>query len=192
MATVTPQDIASQIKSLDFRLNGLDAEAQGLALEAVQGSPEAAQRLAEIRREIGRAKADREILVTAKAAAIAKEAEAEDDSEAEERAAALAEAQTHAGNVTKLAMKADRLIADFRALVGEIDAAERSTHLALRRSGVQNPGFVGSNGLSEHVLSRLDLNVLGSRLSDKRTVEQIASSGWRWLLEIETDETEAA
>ncbi|CAB4325013.1 hypothetical protein BCH_00232 [Brucella sp. 191011898] len=185
---ISSREIAQQLSSLSSHLNGLELEATELALAAVSGNTDAAMRLAEIRKEIERAKGDRDILESAKAAAMAKEVEAEDNNDEAERAAALAEAQTHAGELVKLADDADALIDQFKTLIAKIDVAERAAHLAVRRSGIHNPGSVGSNSLGEHVLSRLDLHVMGSRLFDKRSVAQIASAGWRFILELETDE----
>lgn len=189
---ITSQNIEDQLAALDTHIAEHEAEAKKLALAAVSGDKDAATKLASANAEVKRASADRLVFEQALEAILAKEAEAKDGAQAAERAAALVDAKSHAGDIVKLAAKADDLIAKLRTVLADIDTSERSAHLAVRCSGVSNPGLVGSNGLTEWALSRLDLHVRGALITDKRSVEQIASSGWRFLLELENDETEAA
>ena len=192
MSAATSSEIRAQLDSLADHLAELENEASSLSYSAVSGDSDAAKRLAEINREISRARVDQQALRRAHAVAVERESNAADATAAAGRAAALNEAQAHAGQISSLAAKADELIAQFAEVAKEIDAAERAAHTALRRAGVSNPGFVGSNGLTEFALTRFDVTVRGARRHEKRTVAEIARSAWRFLLELENDETEAA
>lgn len=187
---ITSKQIDQQLAALDTHIAEHEAKAKKLAFAAVSGDKDAAAELALANAEVKRASADRVVLEQAHEAASAHEASAAYAAEAEERAQYLDEARSNASEIVKLAKKADALIAEFRAVTLKIDEVERQAQQTTRRSGAINPNLVGSNGLVEYALSRLDIAVRGTRIYDKRSVEQIASSGWRFLLE--TDESEAA
>jgi hypothetical protein len=189
--TITSNDIAGQIAALDQHISALDREVSDLALAAVGGDKDATSRISTIRREIDRAHADLKILEAARLAAIGKEVAAADERDDADRARHLGEARLHAVAILELAGRADEAIAAFVALVADIDRTERALWGSLRAANARpSDAIVGRNGLAETALTQMEVRVRGIKVSDLRSISEIAAVAWEFL-EPET-ESEAA
>ncbi|WP_449414471.1 hypothetical protein [Ochrobactrum teleogrylli] len=191
MATVVQID--GQLEALSAHVAECEAKARELAFQAVSGDKEASAELSRLNIEIKRAKDDKLVLEQARVTALKREAEAAAANDAESRARHMGDARVSAGKLVNLAGRADKLIAEFFALSAEIDGVERELWRSLVAAKHTAPGAAsGRNGLSEIALERMDIKIRGLRVSDKRGVGDIAAAAWRFLLELEADESEAA
>jgi len=191
MATVVQID--GQLEALSAHVSECEAKARELAFQAVSGDKDAAAELARMNSEIKRATDDKLVLEQARVTALKREAEAAAANDAESRARHMGDARMSAGKLVDLAGRVDKLIAEFFALSAEIDGVERELWRSLVAAKHTAPGAAnGRNGLSEIALERMDIKIRGLRVSDKRGVGEIAAAAWRFLLELETDKSEAA
>lgn len=191
MATVVQID--GQLEALSAHVSECEAKARELAFQAVSGDKDAAAELARMNSEIKRATDDKLVLEQARVTAMKREAEAAAANDAESRARHMGDARVAAVRLAELAAKADKLIAEFFDLSADIDGVERELWGYLIAAKCTAPGSInGRNGLSEIALERMDIKIRGLRVSDKRGVGEVAAAAWRFLLELETDESEAA
>lgn len=148
MQTITAAKIDDQLSALATALVGLDAEAERLSLGAVSGDKKAVDALATVHAKIIQASTDRTVLTQARAAAAKVEAAAVDTKAEADRAAAMKQAQAHAGKIRMAAQRIDALADEFRALLTALGDDERSIRAALRKAGAAPAdGRVGQKGI---------------------------------------------
>lgn len=194
MKTVNSIDIGGKLAALDIALSDAEAEFDRAAAEAVAGVEGAGSEAAAANGRIERLKIERRILERAQAKAVNREAEAKAAVEAQVRAQHVSNARKAAVSLISQAELVDTLtdqltvaVADLTRLEGEV----RSSLAAARQ--LPDDSVVGRRGISGFALERLNALAKGTliRLSNQRSIADIARVGWRSLLKDE-DDKEAA
>ncbi|MFB9950033.1 hypothetical protein ACFFP0_14315 [Rhizobium puerariae] len=194
MKMVNSIDIAEKLAALDNALSDAEADFDRNAAEAVAGVEGAGSEAAAANARIERLKIEQKILQRAQTKALKREAEAKAADEAQVRAQHVSDAGEAAVLLISQAELVDSLtdrlavaITDLARLEGQV----RSSLAAARQ--LPDEGVVGRKGISAFALDRVNALARGTliRVSDQRTIADIARIGWRFLLKNDS-ETEAA
>jgi hypothetical protein len=179
---LTRAEINAAIKAIDETLALLDDESTQQSLAAVRGSASADGRLFEISQQVAREKMKRAALVDELAAIAAREIAADDEARAAERALHLEQAREHAARLISIASRADKIIADFKAIIGELGVAELATWNSLRAAEASVSDIVvGRRGVVGHATDRMNGMLRGDdRFSNRklRDVSEFVRIGW--------------
>lgn len=187
---VTSAQITHTISSLDRTVSELEAEAKDPALQAVGGDEGARRSLADILARIERARQDRAVLKTAVEAAGEREAAAAREAEEAHRVRHLGDARAHAGRLVEIAARADVLISDFRAALGELQEAEHAVWTALGAAkAAPADAIVGRRHIEQLAIERMSFMLQGlDRLRPHEPgVADRAKVAWSCLIADEAD-----
>ncbi|GLS30554.1 hypothetical protein SAMN04488498_103130 [Mesorhizobium albiziae] len=185
MQHVTSDYLENQIEAVGGVLADLEKEAQSLAYAAVSGDKRAVDRLAKIKADIERAKADTVVFEQAKVKAEQIEI-AEISAEAKaERASAIKQAVALAGKIQQAARRVDEIAAEFRAIISELPIAEHQLWQTLRKAAaVPSDGIIGRKNLASHAFAVM-VNANEAPAFQPRPVADIAGVAWGYLSEKE-------
>jgi hypothetical protein len=186
--SLTSAQIASRIAFANDGIASLRGEESDLALAAVSGDADAVKRIAEVRAQLRQIGEDVALLERARGAALRKESEAAAARDDAYRARHMVIAREKAAELLKLAVRADEMVAAFKACTLEVNRVEREIHAALREADAPARGKVGQIGLSQSAFDLITLFVKGvDSYHPGRPVAETAASAWSNLLEAEGD-----
>jgi hypothetical protein len=183
--TITIAEIEKKIAAAREHLSSLDVEAKAISLPAVSGDRNAAEALANIHASIKQVTSDVTVLESARLIAARREVEAVAEADAEYRARHFEIARGHAGEIVKLASRADEFVASYKALIGALSEAERKIGSALHKAGERlNTTIVGRKDLVSFMIERMFAVSMGREkfLVEQRPIAKIAEHAWADLL----------
>lgn len=192
--TISSSEIAAKLASLDAALEQASAEFDSLSSDAVAGVEGAGTKASAAHGRIERLNVERRILERAQAKAFKREAEVKAAVEAEARAKHVDQARKTVAKLISQAELVDDLTGQLAAAVADLDRLEgqvRSSLAAARQ--LPGDGVVGRKGISVFALDRLNALATGTlnRVSNPRTVADIARVAWIYLFNSD-DDKEAA
>jgi hypothetical protein len=179
---LTREQVRAAIKAIDETLAVLEDESIQQSLAAVRGNPSADGRLFEISQQVTREKTKRAALVKELRAIADREVAADEDAEAAERAQHLKQARENAASLISIASRADAIIGDFKAVIGELGAAEKAVWNSLRAAKASmNDVVIGRRGVAGHAADRMGEMLRGEdRFINRklRDISDFVSIGW--------------
>lgn len=182
-APVSSAYISGQLDALAATLERLEREAADLSFAAVSGNKDAAKALSELNTRIAGAHADRTVLERARLTALNLEDAAARDAAETERKRHYAIARDLAGKLLGLSERTDALIAEFGALISDMNATERAIWSELHRAKAAPPDSgVGRNNIAGTAFANMNNATAAGDFKSKKSVADWVLAGWGFLL----------
>lgn len=184
---LTAREIEMRQYELTDEASRLADERARLSLDVVAGDASASARRDEIDDRVRAIRAECVTLKEAAATLRKKERVEQERAEEAKRHDHMIGAASQARELVRLAGKVDKAVADFRALLKDLERAEREVRNEMLAAGRSPDSHViGRSGIKGTAITRMKIMLEGgdqfvnSRPSD---VHHIASVGWRELIE---------
>lgn len=185
-AQTSSTQISEQIAAIDRAVAGLQEQIAARALDAVDGVDGAGSEVVRLRAEIAGMQADREILSTARAAAVQREAAARSEADTATRAAHLAQARESAAKLLAVAGRIDAILADYQSAIADLTALEASVRTSMRLAGEIDvfDARAGRSNTAAHSRWLFQNVVDGNRLAaaNAKSMHDLISDAWAEIL----------
>jgi hypothetical protein len=180
----TSEQIDANISAMRDRIIALEIEADDLAYPAVSGDETAAKAYTRLQSQIRQTKAELSVLQKAKAAAATQEAAQERAKESGYRAHHHAIAKNRAAELVRTATRAEKLVADLKVTIADLDRIESAIWSALKEAAAPpSDSIVGRKGISQFAVAALTAFTNGiDRFQTPRSVSEVARIAWSSLL----------